>query len=1110
MQACPSCGFENAESAKFCSQCGTALAPMPTARREERKVVSVVFADIVGSTARAERLDPEDVRAVLAPYHDRLRHELERRGGTVEKFIGDAVVGVFGAPVAHEDDPERAVRAALSIQEAIAELNDADPALELEVRIGVNTGEALVSVDARPEAGEAMVAGDVMNTAARLQSGAPSGGVLVGDATYRATSRAIDYHEAESIRAKGKSDPVSVWLAVAPRARFGIDVFQTGRAPLVGRERELDLLSAALARVSAESEPQLVTLVGVPGIGKSRLVYELSRIADDDPDPIVWRQGRSLPYGEGVAFWALGEIVKAQAGILESEGAVEAEAKLAAAVSDLLSQEEAAWVERHLRPLLGLGGDTEPGEGHQAEAFAAWRRFFEALAERSPTILVFEDLQWADDGLLEFVDGLVERVAGVPLLVVCNARPELLERRSGWGGGKRNALTISLAPLTEGDTARLLGALLDRPLLPADEQAMLLQRAGGNPLYAEDYARMLEAEPTLGDVPETLQGVVAARIDALPAAEKELLQQAAVFGKVFWTDAVAAVLVMDEWLLEERLHALERKEFIRREHRSAVEGARQHVFVHALVRDSAYGQMPRAARAQAHERVAAWIESLPSDRAEDRAEMRAHHLVQAVEYGRVAGLDVAHLLPKAAEAARDAGDRAWALGAPASALSSYEQSRSLDPTMAANPYLLVRIGRALLAMHGRGDEELDRAAAALSGTDPAAAAEAEVIRGELVWQRGDPEEAFSYFQRAATTVEELAPSRQKLYVVSQVARFLTLAGRNDEGLERAEQAMAMARELGDDDLLTDTLNTRGLARVALGDADGISDIESSLTLALEMNSWRAGRGYLNLGSQLLGLLGDVARADATYREGLEFVERLGFRLSLRWYRGNLTESAFHLGLWDEAFSLAEREIVDPEPHYMQQLCRMTRGLIRLGRDDATGALEDAARAADTGRTIRDPQALLPGLTRYAFCAARLGDKGAAAAVIDELTERLQTLGPAVGLEGPWVTELAFALLELGREAELLADERILGPPTPWRDAALAIARGNLVEAAAVLRATGSAAFEAHARLCAARGLSADGRHMEAEAQLTPALSFYRSVGAVAAVREGEALLAAAS
>ncbi|MGL6278195.1 MAG: adenylate/guanylate cyclase domain-containing protein, partial [Gaiella sp.] len=392
MTVCPACGHENPAGSRFCNGCGAPLAERPAAR-EERKTVSVVFADLVGSTARAESLDPEDVRAILAPYHARLRQELERYGGTVEKFIGDAVVGVFGAPVAHEDDAERAVRAALAIQEAIAELNEADPTLALEVRIGVNTGEALVDLAARPELGEGMVSGDVVNTGARLQSAAPAGGIVVGGATHRATERAIAYEEHPPVVAKGKAEPVEAWRAIAPHAAFGLEHGDTGRAPLVGRERELALLVDAFERARRDQRPQLVTLVGVPGIGKSRLVHELSRRVDEDPDLIVWRRGRSLPYGEGVSYWALGEIVKAQAGILESDRGAEAGEKLGRAVRSLVGDAgEAAWVERCLRPLLGLSSidASLPRE----EAFAAQRRFLEAIAETGPSVLVFEDMHW--------------------------------------------------------------------------------------------------------------------------------------------------------------------------------------------------------------------------------------------------------------------------------------------------------------------------------------------------------------------------------------------------------------------------------------------------------------------------------------------------------------------------------------------------------------------------------------------------------------------------------------------------------------------------------------------------------------------------------------------
>ncbi|CAN5168168.1 hypothetical protein BH09ACT13_BH09ACT13_07170 [soil metagenome] len=429
---CPACGSKNGEGAKFCSECGNALAVAPAPTREERKVVSCLFCDLVGFTARAERMDPEDVRRLLQPYHARLRSELERHGGTVEKFIGDAVMAVFGAPKAHEDDPERAVRAALAIREALAEEG------ELEVRIGITTGEALIALGARPEAGEGMASGDVVNTAARLQAAAPVGSILVDDTTYHATERAVEYGETPPVEAKGKTAPIPVWKALRARARVGVE--RVGGAALVGRDQELTLLRETLVRVMRERRPQLVTLVGVPGIGKSRLVYELFQTIETGEFGIVfWRRGGSLPYGEGVTFWALSEMVKAQAGILESDSSEQAGARLHEAVERYVTDPtEASWVERHLQPLAGLEAEEPSAGDRRGEAFAAWRRFFEALAEERPLVLVFEDLHWADDALLDFVDYLVEWASGVPILAVCTSRPELLSRRPGWGGGKVN------------------------------------------------------------------------------------------------------------------------------------------------------------------------------------------------------------------------------------------------------------------------------------------------------------------------------------------------------------------------------------------------------------------------------------------------------------------------------------------------------------------------------------------------------------------------------------------------------------------------------------------------------------------------------------------------
>src|SRR3954454_12776933 len=371
---CPRCSQENADDARFCKACGAPLVTEDAAGAEERKTVTIVFVDLVGFTAQAERLDPEDVRRVLAPYHARLRAELERHGGTVEKFIGDAVMAVFGAPTAHEDDPERAVRAALAIRDWAVEQ------ATLQVRIAVNTGEALVTVGARPAEGEALVAGDVVNTAARMQTAAPVNGILVGEMTYRATRDAIEFGEPASVEAKGKADGVRVWEVVDPIARLGIDVVERSRTRLVGRERELEQLRSIFARVRDEQAAQLITLVGVPGIGKSRLVAELFDSIDRDEALIRWRQGRCLPYGESVTFWALGEIVKAEAGILESDAAEEVERKLRAAVARYLADEsDARWLEAELRTLVGAaGGRAAGGPGTSP---AAWGRFLEGIAE---------------------------------------------------------------------------------------------------------------------------------------------------------------------------------------------------------------------------------------------------------------------------------------------------------------------------------------------------------------------------------------------------------------------------------------------------------------------------------------------------------------------------------------------------------------------------------------------------------------------------------------------------------------------------------------------------------------------------------------------------------
>ena len=775
MVICPRCGQENPAGARFCNACAAPLAVDDGTRLEERKVVTVLFADLVGFTTRAERMDPEEVRSLLRPYHARLRDELERFGGTVEKFIGDAVMAVFGAPVAHEDDAERAVRAALAIRDWIL-----DEQVELQLRIGVNTGQALVSVGARPEEGEGMVAGDVVNTAARLQSNAPVNGVLVGETTWRATRDAIDYRPAEPVQAKGKAEPVEAWEALEARGRVGVDISTRVRTPLVGRRRELDSLLDAFERARSTRSVQLVTLAGEPGIGKSRLVYELFEAIERHPELVFWRQGRSLPYGEGVSFWALGEMVKAHTGILETDDEEEADRKLRATVMATVPADEVEWTIAHLRPLAGIedrGGRSD----NQEEAFAAWRGFLEGIADQRALVLVFEDLHWADEGLLDFVDHLVDWATRVPLLVVATARPELLARRSGWGGGKTNALTLSLAPLSGNETAELVHALLERAAIPADLQGTLLERAGGNPLYAEEFVRLFEERSDGASLPETVQGIIAARLDVLERDEKELLQDAAVLGRVFWVGG----LPRERHEAEAALHRLERREFVQRERRSSVANETEYAFRHALVREVAYEQIPRAQRGDKHRRVADWLETL--GRSEDFAELLAHHYIAVLEYSE----PDAELSTRAVRALGEAGDRALALNAYPAAAGFYRRALEFAPNEERGP-LLFGLGSALSALVD--PEAADRLAEAsdllVKAGDMETAAEAECVLAQMAFDTGDAPGVNRHVGRAVELVRGRPPSAAYAQALSQAARFQMLGGEWSDAVESGRRGGA--------------------------------------------------------------------------------------------------------------------------------------------------------------------------------------------------------------------------------------------------------------------------------------------------------------------------------
>jgi class 3 adenylate cyclase len=1088
---CQSCARENPDDARFCNACGAPLAAATAPAGEERKTVSVVFVDLVGFTAQSERLDPEDVRGILSPYHARVRGELERFGGTVEKFIGDAVMAVFGAPRAHEDDPERAVRAALAIREWAADEPD------LQVRVAVTTGEALVALDARPEEGEGMVAGDVVNTAARLQAAAPPNGVLVDETTFRATRDVIAFRDADAVAAKGKAESVAVWEARQPVARQGVDVSRGAATALVGRDRELELLRSILARVQEERSTQLVTLVGVPGIGKSRLVGELLAAVDRDSALVTWRQGRCLPYGEHVTYWALGEIVKAEAGILETDQPRAAEEKLAHAVT-AVAGDDASWVLSELRLLVGLTSDGMGGGGDTAKS--AWRRFLEALAERRPTVLVFEDLHWADEGLLDFVDDLVDWLRGVPLLLVGTARPELLERRPAWGGGKANSTTISLQPLGEQETAQLVSSLLERPLQLANEQRALLERAGGNPLFAEQYVRMLTERGTTGDLPESVQGVIAARLDSLPREEKELLQDAAVHGKVFWLGAVSAAAEVPGDEAERILRALERKDFVRRERASSVAGDTQYAFQHVLLRDVAYGQVPRRQRADKHERAARWIEGL--GRPDDHAELLAHHYTQALALARATGAtDDRELVERAVAALQAAGARALALSAFDSAAEFARDGLALldDGDARAARFLLLR-AQALLAF---GDDALDPALAAFDAFqeigDMEGAAEAATIAARVSWFTGNRANADRYADVALAAVKDKPRSRARGIALAHRSGFLMLGGDFDESISVATEGLQLAEELSLHDQRARLHIVIGTARCGLGDVSGLDEIRAGIEIAEEIGSLdMVVTGLANLSSEL-HFLGRLPEARSAWQRQFDLSKRYGLD---RWFRSARTEGAawaYLEGRWSDALALANEAIAEIDAgrrDYADAIVLSLNAWIALARGDTMAAERDSARAADLAQAS-DAQAQAAAYTTRAAVAVALGDWHEANRAAAHLLEIGPTVVPAVCAGYPTLADTAWAFRDLGRATEFVT--KIVDPSpiqSPWNRAARAIAEGDPALAAATIASIGDRAAEAYTRMRAAETCELAGNHEEAAKHRALAEEFYGPVGAI--------------
>jgi class 3 adenylate cyclase/tetratricopeptide (TPR) repeat protein len=1062
----------------------------------ERKLVTVLFVDVDEAVDDFAGRDPEDVGRMLAGHLARVRDEVEAFGGVVEETVGSRTVAVFGVPRTRDDDPERAVRAALAVRDALVPqpTGPAPSGPAVRVHAAVATGEALVRGGREGPAGQ-RVLGEPVSACARLQEAAPAGAVLVAEATRTATERAIAY--AATWPAGGEP----AWTALAPRDRIAAALRADDGPfpPLVARAAELRVLVDAVGRAHRHGVPQLVTVVGAAGIGKTRLLAELAARLAAGRQPVVWRQGRSLPWGHGPAFGALAEAVKAEAGILETDGASRRAARLAGAVAGAVPDPAAAaWVAGHLRRLVGAApGERSPAAADREEEFAAWRRFLHGRAAARPLVLALEDLHRADDALLDFVESLARAPSGGGgLLVVATARPELLERRPGWGSA---GVTIGLEPLGDADTTELLAALLAHHGLPATVEPGLLARVGGNPLFAEEYVRMLRDHGGLAAVhrapPTGVHAIVAARLDALPADEKAVLRDAAVLGQVGWVGALGELGDGRHRRLEACLARLEAKEFVQRAGRSRVAGEVEYSFRHALVRDVAYGQVLRAERADKHRRAAGWLERLPPDRAEDRAELLAYHYRAALGFARAAGTEPPGLADMARAALREAGDRAEGLGGYETATRFFADALELCPD--GDPdrgRLLLRLGRARCRgeMRGHDDLEAAREVLLLAG-EPVAAAEAEMLLGELAFLQGRGGERAARLDRALALVADAPPSASKAAVLRGAMMHLLVASRHSEARAVGRQVVAMAGALGLPDLAADALGAIGTARVEAGDAGGMADLEAAIATFQELGSPGGIVWHLNL-AWAAAALGDLPRCFAAFAAAAAMAERFGSLRHRRSIELQRVAERYWAGRWDEAVAIVDALVAGAERHYLEWECRLWRGRIRLARGRLADALQDAETAVALASEAGDPQNLQPTRAFLARVLLAAGRGAAGAAVAEELLAGLGggVLGPDLGVD------LGVVLRGLDRPAAL--DGRDI-PPSPWLEAARALAGGDPLRAAAVYAAVGSRPDEADARLAAARRLAADGHVEAASAELAAARAFWTEVGAAGFLAE---------
>jgi predicted ATPase/class 3 adenylate cyclase len=917
---CPSCGAPYEPDESFCGDCGTALAgaapplePAELAPVEpavaERRLVSVLFADLVGFTTLSESRDPEEVRELLSRYFDTCRRLIGLYGGVVEKFIGDAVMAVWGTPVATEDDAERAVRTALDLVAAVQALGQEAGIDGLRARAGVLTGEAAVNLAA---VGEGMVAGDLVNTASRVQSVAEPGSVFVGEATRRATERAIVYEEAGSHELKGKEGETGLWRALRVVSGVGGDLRSEGlEAPFVGRDRELRQIKDLFHVCAEEQRAQLVSVTGIAGIGKSRLAWEFYKYFDGLSQIVYWHRGRCLAYGEGVTYWALADMVRMRCGIAEDDPQEEALRKLEAALDEhLLDPEERRFAEPRLAQLLALG---EGASHERQDLFAAWRLFFERLADTYPTVLAFEDMQWADSSLLDFVEYLLEWSRDKPLFVITLARPELGEKRPTWGAGHRNFTSIYLEPLSEQAMQELLLGLV--PGLPTALRDQILARAEGVPLYAVETVRMLldrgllvledatyqlAGEVDTLEVPETLHALIAARLDGLAPEERRLLGDAAVLGKTFTPQALAALSGLESVQLETLLTGMVRREVLglQSDPRSPEQG--QYTFLQDLLRHVAYETLPRRERREKHLAAAEHLTTTLGE--EEVAEVIASHLLEAYRLEPNAA-DGDALRGRAHEALLRAGERAMSLAAAAEAQRYFEHAAELVPEPRQQAAALTRAGE-MASRAGNSDRAcalFERAVGLYeSAGDTHGAARAAAWLGVSEQMRGRVEAAIERLEQVYAAIGDDEPDADLAFVALRLGQAHFFAGNVERAAEITERGLDLAEALQLPEQLVRGWNVKAMI-VSLRhpeEARGLFQLARETALAHENYA---------LAANACSNLSDLALQRDRYSESLSRLEeslalnrRIGNRPGEWFALSEMSYTLTMLGRWEEA------------------------------------------------------------------------------------------------------------------------------------------------------------------------------------------------------------------